>query len=362
MTHLGKGGPEAGQGPSTGGDGLPVALVTGAAGFMGAHVTRALLEHKRVRVVALDDLSGGFKDNVPLGVEFVQGSVTDHELLAGLFRRHRIRYVYHLAAYAAEGLSHFIRRFNYTNNLIGSVNLINESVIHDVECFVFTSSIAVYGAMPPPMREDQTPHPEDPYGVAKLAVELDLATARSMFALRSVIFRPHNVYGEYQNLGDPYRNVIGIFMNQIMQGKPMTIFGDGSQQRAFTYVADIAPLIAESPWVQAAHNEIINIGADVPCTVHQLASEVGAAMDSPAHPIEKLPQRNEVQFAYSDHSKAKRIFGPSSETSLRDGLRCMARWARATGIRRAQAFDGVEVNRNMPLSWQRIVTGNREAP
>ena len=155
MAHLSKGGPEAGRGAMTRGDGLPVALVTGAAGFLGAHVTRALLEQKRVRVVALDDLSGGFKDNVPLGVEFVHGSVTDHELLAGLFRRHRIRYVYHLAAYAAEGLSHFIRRFNYTNNLIGSVNLINESVSHDVECLVFTSSIAVYGSMPPPMREDQ---------------------------------------------------------------------------------------------------------------------------------------------------------------------------------------------------------------
>ena len=131
---------------------LPAALVTGAAGFIGTHVTRALIEQKRVRVVALDDLSGGFEENVPPNVEFVHGSVTDHDLLARLFESHRFRYVYHLAAYAAEGLSHFIRRFNYTNNLIGSVNLINESVRHEIECFVFTSSIAVYGAAPPPMR------------------------------------------------------------------------------------------------------------------------------------------------------------------------------------------------------------------
>jgi UDP-glucose 4-epimerase len=338
------------------GQALPVALVTGAAGFIGAHVTRDLLQQKRVRVVALDDLSGGFKENVPPDVQFVHGSVTDHDLLATLFAEHRFKYVYHLAAYAAEGLSHFIRRFNYTNNVIGSVNLINESVRHDVECFVFTSSIAVYGAAPPPMREDQAPHPEDPYGVAKLAVELDLAAARSMFGLRSIIFRPHNVYGEYQNLGDPYRNVIGIFMNQIMQGRPMTLFGDGSQQRAFSYVGDIAPLIAGSPWVQEAYNEVINVGADLPCTVIELAQEVSRAMGVPAHPIEHLPVRNEVQFAYSDHSKSKRLFGATPETSLRDGLRGMASWAWAAGIRRGKAFEGVEVSRNMPPSWQRMMT------
>jgi UDP-glucose 4-epimerase len=331
------------------------ALVTGAAGFIGAHVTRALVAQGRARIVALDDLSGGFPENVPPEVEFVLGSVTDHGLLAKLFEQHRFRYVYHLAAYAAEGLSHFIRRFNYTNNVIGSVNLINEAVRHEVECFVFTSSIAVYGAAPPPMREEQTPHPEDPYGVAKLAVELDLAAARSMFGLRSIIFRPHNVYGEYQNLGDPYRNVIGIFMNQIMQGKPMSVFGDGTQQRAFSYVGDIAPRIAESPWIEAARDEVINIGADVPCTVNELAHEVAAALGVPQHPIEHLPQRNEVQFAYSDHSKATRIFGAGRETSLREGLERMARWAKIAGVRRGKAFEGVEVNRNMPPSWRRMM-------
>src|SRR5271166_2604250 len=223
---------------------LPRALVTGAAGFIWSHVVRALLAQGRVEVVALDDLSGGFCRNILAGVEFVEASITDHAQLARLFQRHRFRYVYHLAAYAAEGLSHFIRRFNYTNNVLGSINLINEAVRHEVECFVFTSSIAVYGAVTPPMREDQRPCPEDPYGVAKLAVELDLAAARHIFMLPHVIFRPHNVYGEFQNLGDPYRNVIGIFMNQIMQGRPMTVFGDGTQRRAFSYVGDIAPIQA----------------------------------------------------------------------------------------------------------------------
>ncbi|MEQ8521146.1 MAG: NAD-dependent epimerase/dehydratase family protein, partial [Vicingaceae bacterium] len=207
-------------------------LVTGAAGFIGSHVCDHLLSQGN-QVVALDDLSGGFRDNVNEKAEFVKGSITDVALINELFAKHKFEYVFHLAAYAAEGLSHFIRNFNYHNNLIGSINLINASVnAGTVKCFVFTSSIAVYGHNQLPMKEETVPAPEDPYGIAKYAVEQDLRAAKEMFGLDSMIFRPHNVYGERQNIGDPYRNVVGIFMNQIMQGKKLTIFGDGSQSRA----------------------------------------------------------------------------------------------------------------------------------
>ena len=336
-------------------DPLPYALVTGAAGFLGSHLVRALLAQQRVRVVALDDLSGGFRHNVPDGVEFVEGSIVDHQALASLFERYRFKFVYHLAAYAAEGLSHFIRRFNYTNNVIGSMNVINEAVRAQVDCFVFTSSIAVYGATPPPMREDQTPRPEDPYGIAKFAVELDLAAAHEMFGLPYVIFRPHNVYGEYQNLGNPYRNVIGIFMNHVLQGKPLPIFGDGAQRRAFSYVGDLAPVIAEAPWVGAAQNHVFNIGADASCSVRDLAAEVAAAMGRSGHPVEHLPPRKEVVLAYSDHSKVKRTFGDHAETSLREGLARMAAWAWKEGVQQGKPFDAVELTRNMPPSWQRLL-------
>src|SRR6266480_3150807 len=152
----------------------PMALVTGGAGFIGSHLVRSLLELGRVRVVVLDDLSGGFKENVPPGVEFVEGTVTDASLVTRLFDQYRFRYVYHVAAYAAEGLSHFIRRFNYTNNVLGSVNLVNAAVrAETVERFVFASSIAVYGPAQTPMSEEVVPEPEDPYGIAKYAVELD---------------------------------------------------------------------------------------------------------------------------------------------------------------------------------------------
>ena len=222
-----------------------MSLVTGGAGFMGSHVADHLLA-KGHNVVVLDDLSGGFRENVPAGATFVEGSITDHELIDRLFDRHSFDYVYHLAAYAAEGLSHFIKRFNYNNNLIGSVNLVNASINHEVKCFVFTSSIAVYGAGQSPMSEEMIPVPEDSYGISKLAVEQELRVSHEMFGLDYVIFRPHNVYGERQNIGDRYRNVVGIFMNQLLRGEPMTIFGDGMQQRAFTHIDDVAPIIAAS--------------------------------------------------------------------------------------------------------------------
>ncbi len=246
-------------------------LVTGGAGFIGAHVADHLVAAGH-EVVVLDDLSGGFVENVNKDAEFVEGSVTDSALIDRLFDEHQFQYVYHLAAYAAEGLSHFIRQFNYNNNLIGSINLINASIRHKVECFVFTSSIAVYGSQTLPMIETATPMPEDPYGVAKYAVEMDLKTAHEMFGLNSIIFRPHNVYGSYQNVGDRYRNVIGIFMNQLMQGNPLTIFGDGEQTRAFSYIDDVAPHIANCVNIPDAYNQIINIGGDKDYSVNELAT------------------------------------------------------------------------------------------
>lgn len=302
-------------------------------------------------VVALDDLSGGFRDQVPAGATFVKGSITDHDLLAQLFAQYQFEYVYHLAAYAAEGLSHFIRRFNYTNNVIGSVNLINEAVRHGTQCFVFTSSIAVYGTNQLPMHEDLTPQPEDPYGIAKYAVELDLRAAHEMFDLDFVIFRPHNVYGENQNIGDRYRNVIGIFMNQVMQGQPMTIFGDGTQTRAFSYIDDVAPHIANSVNVPQAYGQVINIGADQPYSVQYLAEVVARAFGQEPQ-IQYLDARNEVLHAYSDHAKAQQIFGARAAVDLQEGITRMAAWAQRVGARQSQRFDGIEVHRNLPPSWQ----------
>jgi UDP-glucose 4-epimerase len=332
---------------------MPVSLVTGGAGFMGSHIAEELLR-KRHEVVVLDDLSGGFVDNVPFGAMFVQGSVTDHELVDRLFSSYRFDYVYHLAAYAAEGLSHFIKRFNYVNNLIGSVNLINASVNHGVKCFVFTSSIAVYGAGQTPMTEEMIPLPEDSYGIAKLAVEQELRVSHEMFGLDYVIFRPHNVYGERQNIGDRYRNVVGIFMNQLLRGEPMPIFGDGTQQRAFTHITDVAPVIASSVERPGAKNEVFNVGADIPYTVNALAEIVSATMGVECR-VTHLDPRNEVKIAFSDHSKAEHVFGKQAKVPLEEGIARMAKWVKLHGARESSVFENLEVTKNLPPSWARVV-------
>jgi UDP-glucose 4-epimerase len=330
-------------------------LITGGAGFIGSHLARAVLHEKDFReygVSILDDLSGGFRENLPADprLEFIEGSVADPELVQNLFRTKRFKFVYHLAAYAAEGLSHFIRCFNYTTNLIGSMNLINASVNHGIECFVFTSSIAVYGECQVPMREDMVPQPEDPYGIAKYAVEMDLKAAHAMFGLNYVIFRPHNVYGEFQNIGDRYRNVVGIFMNQILRNEPMTVFGDGNQERAFTYVGDIAPILARSPMEKKTHCRVFNIGADIPYSVNTLAEKVAEAMG--VRPVIRyLPPRQEVKVAYSDHRACREVFGQERRTPLQDGLKRMAFWVKQVGSRASKEFENIEVQRGMPPSW-----------
>jgi UDP-glucose 4-epimerase len=329
---------------------MPV-LVTGGAGFIGAHVARHLLEAGH-EVVVLDDLSGGYEENVPVAATFVPGSAVDPELVDELFRTNEFSHVFHLGAYAAEGLSHFIRRFNYTNNVVASMNVINAALrAETVERFVFSSSIAVYGPAQTPMSEDVVPEPEDPYGIGKYAVELDLAAAQRMFGLEYTIFRPHNVYGELQNVADPYRNVIGIFMNQLLSGSPLTIFGDGSQTRAFTHIDDVAPVIARSIDVPDAANEVFNVGADTPYTVLDLAHAVAHAFDVAEPEIEFLPARKEVVHAFSDHSKLHRVFGQEPAVPLDEGLRRMAKWAREIGVREPVRFESVEVLRNLPPSW-----------
>jgi UDP-glucose 4-epimerase len=329
-------------------------LVTGGAGFIGSHVARHCIDLGH-EVVVLDDLSGGFESNVPASAKLIRGSVIDVELVKRLFSRYRFDYVYHLAAYAAEGLSHFIRIYNYTNNLIGSVNLINAAINFGAKCFVFTSSIAVYGEAPVPMHEAQLPRPMDPYGISKYATELDLRSAHELFGLNFIVFRPHNVYGEHQNIGDRYRNVIGIFMNQALSGEPMTIFGDGRQTRAFSHVDNVASIIARSAQVREARNEVFNLGADTPHTVLEVAEIVARVFKMEPRFI-YLPARKEAVHAYARHDKVRSVFGNSAEAAfleipLESGIERMAHWAQQHGARATAPFAHIEVRKNIPAVW-----------
>ena len=327
-------------------------LVTGGAGFIGSHVAEHVCKAGN-QVIVLDDLSGGMRENVPAGCTFVEGSVLDVALIERLFHEHHFEHVFHLAAYAAEGLSHFIRRFNYENNLIGSVNLINASVRHQVRCFVFTSSIAVYGPARPPMTEETVPQPEDPYGVAKYAVEMDLEAAHRMFGLNHIIFRPHNVYGERQNLADPYRNVVGIFMRQVIRGQPMSVFGDGTQSRAFSHIDDVAPLIADAINQPKMFNQKFNIGAGEVFSVNQLATVIAEAFGVKPD-IRHLAARQEVVHAFASHEKIERFTGARARVGFQEGIRRMAAWAKRTELREPQRFENIEVDINLPPSWKAL--------
>jgi UDP-glucose 4-epimerase len=325
-------------------------LVTGGAGFIGSHISEELVG-SGYRVIVLDDLSGGFESNVPKGATFVKGSITDYALLENLFQRYGFAYVFHAAAYASVGMSHFVKRLNYENNVMGSVNLINLSVNHNVKCFVFTSSISVYGENQLPMSEDAVPRPEDPYGISKYAIELELESTRRMFGLNYIIFRLHNVYGERQNIQDRYRNVIGIFMNQIMNKKSLTVFGDGEQTRAYTYVKDVSSIIAKSIRLSVAFNNVFNVGSDETCSINRLikiiASEFGVKPQ-----IDYQPARNEVKHAFCSHEKMKNFFDYQSRYTLEEGIRSMADWARREIGGQKTNFESIEIMKNLPEVWK----------
>lgn len=302
-------------------------LITGIAGLLGSHFSRYLLS-KGYDVVGIDDFSGGFKENLADGIYCSTLNLANLDEVDKFFKEQKFDYVYHFAAYAAEGLSPFIRKFNYTNNLISSANLITSSINYDVKKFIFTSSMAVYGNKnTPPFTEDMQQSPLDPYGVAKYAVEMDLKLANEQFGLDYTIIRPHNVVGIYQNIWDRYRNVIGIWIRKSMKGEPLTIFGDGLQKRAFS---DMTFYNEPFEKVMTRYGgEIFNIGADKERTLLETAHLVQkCAKNFGFNPgIIHLEQRHEAKYAFSNHDKAKKLLEFKDNTDLELTINKMFEWA-----------------------------------
>jgi len=302
-------------------------FVTGCAGLLGANYTRHLLANGH-HVVGIDDLSGGYKAFVAKGenFEFRKFNLERRKKVVELFEEHNPDVLVHFAAYAAEGLSPFIRNFNYRNNLICSANLINECINHKTK-MIFTSSMAVYGGQQTPFTEDKQPQPIDPYGVAKYAVECDLKMAETQFGLRYNIVRPHNVLGKYQNIWDRYRNVIGIFIRKTLNGIPILVYGDGEQTRAFS---DIKYYMEPFDILLTEHDgEIFNIGADKFFSLNQVAETVQAIGKKYGYnvPIEHGPPRHEVKHAYCNHDKAKSLLKFQDNTKLEELIEDMFVWA-----------------------------------
>jgi len=326
-------------------------LITGVAGLLGSRLADYLIENDIGQVIGIDDLSGGYTENVNPKVKFYKLNLADDNYLDNIFKRYKPDYVFHFAAYAAEGLSPFIRSFNYQNNLIATAKIINNCITNDVKRLIFTSSMAVYGEATPPFIETFSPNPIDPYGVAKYACEMDIQIAGQQHGLDWCIIRPHNVYGEKQNIWDKYRNVLGIWMYQALNNKPLTIYGDGEQTRAFSYVGDCVEYFWKCAIDPVASKQIFNIGGlkeyKIKDSANILANIIGNVE------IQHLPARHEVKHAWVSHDKAKFILGfDDSKTSLETGLIKMWNWAKQQPKREQFIWDEYEVDKGIYDFWK----------
>ena len=325
-------------------------LITGNAGLLGGRLSSWILEHTHYSVIGIDDLSGGVRENIHPGTIFYQRDLA--EGVDDIFLKHKPCIVYHFAAYAAEGLSPFMRRFNYRNNLVASAGLISSAIQHDVERFVFASSMAVYGKRyDPPFDESLIPYPMDPYGIAKYAVEMDLRVASEQHGLNYTVVRPHNFYGVGQNIWDRYRNVIGIWMYQLIHGLRPTIYGDGSQTRAFSYVDDALPCFWRASQQENCIGETINIGGFTPTTILDCCKTLIEVTGLSFKPY-FLEPRHEAHDAFTTYDKSVKLLGFSPKTTLHDGLTEMWEWARVMPDRLRKSWMEYEMNKNLYEFWK----------
>ena len=325
-------------------------LITGVAGLLGSRLADWLLENTDCTVIGIDDLSGGYIENVDTRVNFYKINLSNDNTLESIFETHKPDYVFHFAAYAAEGLSPFIRQFNYENNLIATTRLINQSIKHNIKRFVFTSTMAVYGAATPPFLESYQQAPIDPYGIAKYACEMDIQIAGDQHGLDWCIFRPHNVYGAKQNIWDKYRNVLGIWMYQHINNLPLTIYGDGEQTRSFSYIDDCVEYLWKGAIDPMASKQIFNIGKDEACTINQACDTLIKVMGGGSKIY--LEQRHEVKDAWVSHDKIKNLLNFKNPTSLEDGLTKMWDWAKQQQNRERKLWSSYELNKGIYKFWE----------
>lgn len=327
-------------------------LITGVAGLLGSRLSDWIIENKpNVQIVGIDDLSGGYVENVNSKVELWQMNLVNGNI-SECFERHQFDYVYHMAAYAAEGLSPFIRSYNYQNNLVATSRVINECIKHDIKRLVFTSTMAVYGHGNGDIFDEiQVPCPVDPYGIAKYACEMDIKVAGEQHGLDWCIIRPHNVYGVKQNIWDKYRNVLGIWMYQHMNGEPMSIFGDGEQKRAFSFIDDCLEPLWKSSQQENCSKEIINLGGTRHYTINE-ANETLKEVIKDGQTVYK-EQRHEVKVAVPTWQKSVDLLGYEDKTTLYNGLSQMWEWVKKQPNRKRFVWGNYEVDKGIYSFWKK---------
>ena len=335
-------------------------LVTGAAGFMGSHLVNSLIDKKH-QVYGVDDLSGGYLRNVNPQSKFTKLDLRHRSKTATYINKVKPDLLFHLAADASEGRSQFTPLSATERNYLAYLYTLIPCIKNGLKKVVLTSSMSVYGAQKPPFSEKLPPRPEDIYGIAKTAMEEATQVLSKVHEFEYTIVRPHNVYGPQQNLADPYRNVIGIFINCLLNNKNYYIYGDGQQKRSFTYIDDFNPYFVKCGLLKKCNGQIINLGPTKEYTINQL-SEVVLENFFPDGKIPKkiapkhLPLRpQEVKAAYCTNKKAKKLLGYQAKTSLKEGVSKMITWAKSLGPQKFKYLkNGLELESgNVPLTWKK---------
>ena len=328
-------------------------LITGVAGLIGSRMADWIIKNKpEYTVVGIDNLFGGYMENVPKEVVFYKRELSS-DSLKDIFDKYQFDYVYHFAAYAAEGLSPFMRMFNDRNNMLSTDNIINECIMHDVKRLIYTSSMSVYGRGIYEGRifdEDDRPDPIDPYAVSKYACETNIKIAGEQHGLDWCIIRPHNVYGIGQNIWDKYRNVLGIWMYQTINNQPMLIYGDGKQTRAFSYIDDILEPMWNAAVLKKASKEIINLGGIAGYSINS-AAEILCKITGYNNISHEEP-RHEVKHAVPKPDKSIKLLKYEQKTSLEDGLRKMWEWAKAQPNRERMKWENYEITKGIYSYWK----------
>lgn len=336
-------------------------LITGAAGFMGGHLVDFLTKNPEHEIFAVDDLSGGYINNVSSKAHFTKLDLRDREKVEAYISKVKPELMYYLAADASEGRSQFTPLSSTERNYLAYMYTLVPAIKHGLKKVVLTSSMSVYGAQKPPFSEDMPKKPEDIYGIAKAAMEDATEVLAKVHNFAYVIIRPHNVYGPKQNLADPYRNVIAIFINCLLNNKRFYIYGEGNQKRAFTYIDDFTPYFAQSGFSKKCNGEVINIGPKEEHTINELA-EIVLKVFFPDRNVPKnlkpqyLPLRpQEVMEAYCTNDKAAKLLGYKTTITLVEGVEKMAKWAKEKGPQKFKYLkNGVELpTKDLPATWSK---------
>ncbi len=334
-------------------------LVTGAAGFMGSHAVDRLLDHGH-EVTAADSLIGGYVENVNPSAEFVECDLADREAAAALVESSNPEVIFHYAADATEGRSQFTPLSSMDNNVVGYLNTLVPAIERGLSKMVLVSSMSVYGAQQAPFDESMPRLPEDIYAAMKASMEAATEHLSAVHGFDYAIFRPHNVYGERQNLADPYRNVVAIFINSLLRGRAFHIYGDGEQRRAYSYIGDTNPVMVDGGLSDRSNGRIFNVGSSEDVSINQLADVVrdvffdGGPWPAGLEPKYMPGRPLEVRNAYCAHDAAEEILGFGNTTTLRQGVEAMVRWAREVGAREPTYLpDSLEIgSERAPATWR----------